>query len=261
MSDTDTLPNDSGGGGAVSDVHPQDTGGGRENQPQGNSYSDRLKTNVRYDQRLKRNVLEITLEKSDPSADLNEVDPGDIARVLKTLGIDIVSQTQGYQVHYKGNISIISVWMVAGISLEKFCRDINIKVIDGVMTGIIRPSGKTDVIVKVDGLDFNTPDSLVIEYLNKFGTVKTNTVIYTKYEKGPFQGKYTGERKYQVDFNNASRQMGTYHLIDRNKVRVFYRGNRKTCGRCHKLANDCPGEQLQRTVLWVAGLMFPSLNT
>ena len=29
------------------------------------SYADRLKTNVRYDHRLKRNVLEITIEKSD----------------------------------------------------------------------------------------------------------------------------------------------------------------------------------------------------
>jgi hypothetical protein len=40
--------------------------------------------------------------------------------------------------------------------------------------------------------------------------------------------------------------MGTYHLIDGAKVCVFYRGNRKTCGRCHKLANDCPGEAIAK---------------
>ena len=40
--------------------------------------------------------------------------------------------------------------------------------------------------------------------------------------------------------------MGTFHIIDGSKVRVFYRGNRKTCGRCHKLANECPGEAIAR---------------
>jgi hypothetical protein len=40
--------------------------------------------------------------------------------------------------------------------------------------------------------------------------------------------------------------MGTYHLNDVSKVRVFYRGNRKTWGRCHKLDNDCPGEAIAK---------------
>ena len=40
--------------------------------------------------------------------------------------------------------------------------------------------------------------------------------------------------------------MGTYHLIDGCKVRVFYRGNAKTCGRCHKTARECPGEAVAR---------------
>ena len=210
------------------------------------SYSDRLKTNVRYDQRLKRNVLEITLEKTDTEAELDDVDQEAIARVFKTLGIDIVTQVQGYQVHYKGKISIISVWMGAGISLDRFCKDINIKVVNGVMTGMIRPAGKKDVTVTVAGLDFNTPDNFVVDYLNKFGTVMSNAVIYSKFDMGPFRGKYTGERKYQVDFSKATRQMGTYHLIDGSKVRLFYRGNKKTCGRCHKLANECPGEAVAR---------------
>ena len=210
------------------------------------TYSDRLKTNVRFDQRLKRNVLEITLEKTDNNADLDDVGQEAIARVLKTLGIDIAAQTQGYQVHYKGKVSIVSVWMCAGINLDRFCKDISIKVSNGVMTGLIRPAGKTDVTVKVDGLDFNTPDNFVIDYLNKFGSVKSNTVTYSKYETGPFRGKYNGERRYQVDFGKASRQMGTFHLIDGAKVRVFYRGNKKTCGRCHKMADNCLGKAVAK---------------
>ena len=73
------------------------------------SYADKLKTNVRYDQRLKRNILEIILEKTNNDAAINNVGHEDIARVLKTLAIDLVSQFQGYQVHYKGRISVISV--------------------------------------------------------------------------------------------------------------------------------------------------------
>ena len=130
------------------------------------SYSDRLKTNVRYDQRLKRNVLEITLEKSELSDDVADKD---IARVFKTLGIDISSQVQGSQVHYKGKTSVVSVWMAAGISLDRFCKDVSIKVTKGVTTGMIRPAGKKDVMATVVGLDFNTPDSFVVDYLNKFG--------------------------------------------------------------------------------------------
>ena len=91
------------------------------------SYSDRLKTNVKYDQKLKRNVLEITLEKTDTETQIEDVGEEDIARVFKSLGIDIVSQVQGSQLHYKGKFSIISVWMAPGLSLDKFCKDVNIR--------------------------------------------------------------------------------------------------------------------------------------
>ena len=177
---------------------------------------------------------------------MDDVEPDAIARVFKTLGIDIENQVQGSQVHYRGRTSVISVWMVAGVSLERFCKDVNIKVATGIMTGMIRPAGKKDVAVTVAGLDFNTPDNFVVDYLNKFGTVLSNVYIYSKYESGPFKGKYNGERKYQVDFSKSTRQMGTYHLIDGCKVRIFYRGNKKTCGRCQKTANDCPGNAISR---------------
>ena len=217
------------------------------------SYSERLKTNVRFDQRLKRNILEVTLEKADADANLNDVLEEDIARVLRYLGIDIASQMQGYQVHYKGKVSVISVWMNAGVSLDKFCKDINIKVTNGITTGMIRPAGKTDVVVKIEGLDFNTPDNLVIEYLGKFGQVKSDLVIYGKHDAGPFKGKYNGERRYQVDFTTAARQMGTFHIVDGNKVKIFYRGNKKTCGRCHKKAHDCPGDAVARNCALAGG--------
>ena len=63
-----TVPPDRGQdhkdrGGAVSDNAATNVQQNEDNNGK-MSYSDRLKTNVRYDQHLKRNVLEITLEKT-----------------------------------------------------------------------------------------------------------------------------------------------------------------------------------------------------
>ena len=35
--------------------------------------------------------------------------------------------------------------------------------------------------------------------------------------------------------------MGTYHYLDGAKVKFFYRGNKRTCGRCHNDSQNCPG--------------------
>ena len=210
------------------------------------SYSDRLKTNINYSERLKRNILEIYLEKTHKEADIYMVNQDSIARVFKTLGIDIDNQVEGYQVQNKGQVSVISAWMKPGIGLERFCRDMNIKVTEGVMTGMIKPASRKEVTVTISGLDFNTPDTFIFEYLNKFGEVSNKVVIYSKFEEGAFKGKFNGERKYQVDFTKSNTNMGTFHLIDGCKVKVFFRGNIKTCGRCHKSSRDCPGQGIAK---------------
>ena len=215
-----------------------DPGGGTS---RGDSYAERLRTNVNYDQRLKRNVLEIVLEKTEKDAEI-VLDQDCVAKIIRSIGMDLVSQVEGYQVQHNGRTSLISVWVAKGVSLEKFCRVEGINVSKGVVTGTIRPAGRTDVTVAVIGTDFNTPDSLVFEYITKFGgTVVNQEVIYCKYTEGPFKGKYNGERRYQVDFSNSTRKMGTYHFLDGARVRIFYRGNDKTCGRCHQTSKGCPG--------------------
>ena len=109
-------------------------------------------------------------------------------------------------------------------------------------TGSIRPAGKKDVIVTFAGVDFNTPDTLIQEYITKFGgKMVSQTVTYGRYKHGPFIGKVNNERKYQVDFSDSKMRMGTYHFLDGAKIRVFYRGNVQTCGRCHQGQLTCPG--------------------
>ena len=85
---------------------PGDPGGGDHGR---HSYADRLKTNVKWDQRLKRNILEITLEKTDKASDnWFELDLESIARLLKVLGIDIRNQVQGYlsMVYFVLNLTV-----------------------------------------------------------------------------------------------------------------------------------------------------------
>ena len=207
-------------------MKPPDGDGGGEKRA---TYADRLKTNVRFDHRLKRNVLEILLEKKHLEA---ELDHNNVANLLKSIGIDIAGQVEGTQIKNR----MISVWIVPGVNIERFCREESIRVTPGISTSSIRPAGRKDVTVSITGLDFNTPDNFIIEYLNRFGTVLDNRVIYSTYSEGPFKGKYTGERKYQADFSNSKRSMGTFHIIDGSRVKVFYRGNIKTCARCHQAA-------------------------
>ena len=60
-------------------------------------------------------------------------------------------------------------------------KDVSFRVGNGVVTGMIRPAGRNDVTVTAVGLDFNTPDAIVRDYLNKFGSVIGDTTVYSKF--------------------------------------------------------------------------------
>ena len=218
--------------------------GGMHFDPGERTYADRLKTNVSYNERIKRNVLEITVEKIDSDAEII-ISENSVVRVLKSIGMDIMSQVEGYQVQYNGRTSLISVWATEDLDLERFCKAEAIIIGKGIVKGQIRPATRRDVSLTVSGLDFNTPDSLIFEYIQKFGaTIVSNNVVYSKYNEGPFKGKYNGERKYSVNFTNGN--MGTYHFLDGAKIKIFYRGNIRTCGRCHSSSYYCPGKGIAK---------------
>lgn len=197
--------------------------------------------NVKYDQRLKRNVLEIEVEKENFEDEMF-LDQDRIAKLLGTIGMNINTNVEGYQISYRGKYGKIAVWCKDGLDLHRFCRREIFQVCRGVNTRNIRPAGRPDVTVTVIGLDYNTPDSLVQEYITKFGgKLISNSVIYGRHGEGPFKGKVNGERKYQVDFTSSTKSMGTYHYLDGERLRVYYMGNDKTCGRCHTDSSVCPG--------------------
>ena len=133
-----------------------------------------MKTNVAWDNKLKRNVPEISLDKKeDTFVDLGQ-EP--IHRLFRTLGINSENDVEGY---YQKSHSIL-VWLVNGINLDRFCKNESIRVTENIKTGFIRPAGKKEVTVTISGLDFNTPDTFIMSYLAKFGTVATTNVIYDR---------------------------------------------------------------------------------
>ena len=115
---------------------PPDISIDQVNQQRSSLYSDKLKTNVTWDNRLKRNVLEITLEKVDDMM-YDDLEYASVHRLFKTLGINTENEIEGY---FQRNKSI-HVWLKNGISLERFCKNESIRVAQGVKTGFIRPEG------------------------------------------------------------------------------------------------------------------------
>ena len=155
---------------------PPDRGGGH-------SYSDKLKLNVKKSERLKRKVLEVTLETEKDV--VLKIEDKDVAKLATRLGIDIKCHLEGYQT-CPGYSRKILFWLKNDVNIENFCKNEVFRVSDGIRTGVIRPMDKKDVVVHVSGLNINTPDSLVIEYLNKHGRVTKNEVIYERAKEGPW---------------------------------------------------------------------------
>ena len=100
----------------------------------------------------------------------------------------------------------------------------------------------------ISGLHPNTNDQAVTKYLAAHGKVSaTDRVIHHVYPGAPRSslcaGKLNGNRSYMVEI---SKSMGSYHIIDGEKVSVKYRGQDRTCARCHKTESVCPGKAMAR---------------
>ena len=218
----------------------QDQGPGQEQAKEKNAtYSERLRSNIRYDQKIKRNVLEISLTKEntrEPISITQEL----VFRILTSIKMDIKTEYQGHFNRY-GKTPIISVLCYKNVNLEKFCRNENIQISAGLKVSNIRPAHRREVVVTVVGLDWSTPDTLVHEYLGKFGTMVKKEVIYCRYNDGPLKGGFNSDRQYFYDFSDSTKKPGTFHILDSSRIKIFFKGNTSTCARCHKTRLNCPG--------------------
>ena len=115
----------------------------------------------------------------------------------------------------------------------------------GIRSTMVKPAGKKEVVVTVKGIHPNTRDSVVIDYLSKFGKVVTTKVVHGIYSSGPLKGMKNGDRAYKVEVK-AGENIGSYHVIESQKVLLKYPGQQQTCGNCHETPRNCKGRGIAK---------------
>ena len=167
-----------------------------------------------------------------------------IAKLLERVGIP-KGEVEGLQLVPKRMPRKIFVWFIEGVDVTQYCRNECYRLATGVKTGTIKPMDSREVEVLIKGLNLNTPDTMVMEYLGLFGKVIKNVVVYVRNKDGPFEGLKNGDRKYKMDFTGG-RNLGTYHLVDGANVNISYQGQKRTCARCHQTPSLCLGGGLAK---------------
>ena len=195
--------------------------------------------------RDKKNVLKVRLERQQGvSFRLSQLE---VETLLVRLGID-GSQFEGVSACPEGK-PVVLITLHPSVNIKRFLyRNESYVVKEGLRTTSIRPAGRKDVLVTVLGLHPNTKDQAVIRYLEAHGKVSTtDKVIHHVFPGAPGStlcaGKLNGNRSYVMDMKLP---MGSYHIIDGEKVTVRYAGQEWTCARCHQLKSSCPGLAVAR---------------
>ena len=132
------------------------------------------------------------------------------------------------------------------MEIARFCRYVVFVVTkSGIRSVLVKPAGKKEVIVTAKGIHPNTREDGVMHYLGKFGKVFTGKVVYGMYSDGPLKGMRNGDRSYKMEIKPSS-NLGSFHVIDGQKVTLRYPGQQQTCGRCHQTPQKCKGKGIAR---------------
>ena len=190
--------------------------------------------------RCDKNVLEVILEKDQRGAfNVNETE---CSNMLRRLGIDQTAgvHLEGVQICPQGR-GVIFITLKQGVDIGRFCRHDVIVVTDsGIRIVLVKPAGKREVVVTAKGIHPNTREDVVLDYLGKFANVSSNKVVYGAFTEGPLRGIRNGDRSYKLEIKPTS-QLGSYHVIDGQKVTIRYNGQQQTCARCYQTPQGCKG--------------------
>ena len=175
-----------------------------------------------------KNVLEIVLDKDQRGAFI--VNDHDCAKVMRKIGLDPRPgvHVEAVQICPNGR-GVILITLKPEVAIANFCRhDVFEVTASGIRAVHIKPAGKRDAVVTIKGLHPNTRDDGVLVYLNKFAKSVTNKVVHGVYAEGPLKGLKNGDRSYKLEIK-PSDNIGTYHVIDGQKVTLRYAGQQQTC--------------------------------
>ena len=209
----------------------------------GPSYSSITSINTSI--RDNKNILEVRLEKQQGSTfNLSMLETENLLRRLSITH----NEFAGVSACPEGR-PVVFITLNPTVNITRFLyRNESYVVKEGVRTTTIRQEGKKEKLLKITGLHPNTKDQAVFKYLSAHGTVSTkDKVIHHVFPGEPgtslLAGKLNGNRSYVVELKA---HMGSYHIIDGEKVSVRYSGQEWTCARCHQLKRNCPGAAVAR---------------
>ena len=161
-------------------------------------------------------------------------------KALKIAKINHLTDTNGCQYHFDKGIITIEIWLKNHVTIVS--NEEKAELAEGFNLLSIHPKNKREVPVVVIGLSYDVPDQAVTEYLQLFGLkAAANKIERLKAKNGMWKDQNNGDRRYTVDMSTQLMNMGTFHVIMGEKVRIIYPGNTKTCGNCHEAASSCPG--------------------
>ena len=149
--------------------------------------------------------------------------------LLKRLNID-VSHFTGVSACPEGR-PVVFITLHPDVDITRFLyRNESHVVKEGVRTTTIRQEGKKGKVIRITGLHPNTKDQAVIKYLSAHATVSTTEKVTHHVFPGEpgsslCAGKLNGNRSYVVEVKVA---MGSYHIIDGEKVSLRYGGQEWT---------------------------------
>ena len=206
----------------------------------GMSYAGKVGKGIK--KRKKLNILDIILERKDNSVSYN-LSKEELSKLLfKKMKIDpskvIKVDTSAFR--------SIHVEFLPGIEPEDFSDLPAFEIRDGLRSKIYRPHHRKDTLVTVSWLDLETPDEFVSHVFGHFGTMKSS-IKWCKIPQEADESEeakllnniLSGERQFWMEI---SKSLPSYASIDGRKVKIYHPGQKRTCARCQKDGEHCPGK-------------------
>ena len=193
------------------------------------------------------NTLEVRLESDEGNGcSLNNEE---IERLLRRLNIKAAEFTSVQACPERRNVVFIT--LCNGVDISKFVQN-NLESFilkQGLRTTTIKQASKREVQVQIFGLHPDTRDDAVTRYLSAHGKVNMKVpVVYGVFQGVPgsslLAGKRNGTRIYTME---VLKNIGSTHIIDGERVSIRYPGQMRTCNKCHKTANICPGKGIAKS--------------
>ena len=244
MATLEQLPPDSGGkpgGGEHSrgGAQPVGQGGGAA------SYAGRV-AGKQGNGRKKLNVLDIMLERRSNQVSYN-MSKEELSRLLfKKMKIDpknvLKIDTSGFgKVHIE---------LADNINPESFADLPAFDIHEGLRVKYYKPHHRKETLVTVSWLDLETPDELLVHVFDHFGKVKSN-VRWSRIRQDEgdsalaklLDNIMNGERQFWMEI---TKPLPSYAVIDNRKIKIHHAGQRRTCARCQKVADQCQGNSNAR---------------